>query len=237
MQRTLSIRSAVLGALCVLSVPAPAQQPAPDTLFTVEKYLDYETVADPQVSPDGSQVVYTRRWVNRVEDRWESGLWVMGADGSRNRFLAKGSNASWSPDGTRIAYLNEGEPRGTQVWVRWMDGEGAATQVTRVSHTPANLGWAPDGRSLAFTMFVPKPASWSIGLPAAPEGARWTAAPRIVERLHYRQDRQGFTEPGFVHLFVVPADGGTARQLTSGDWNVGFRFDMLSGNVGWSWTP
>jgi Tol biopolymer transport system component len=47
----------------------------------------------------------------------------------------------------------------------------------------------------------------------------------------------GFTEPGFVHLFVVPADGGTPRQLTRGDWNVGFRFDMLSANVGWSFTP
>jgi dipeptidyl aminopeptidase/acylaminoacyl peptidase len=234
-------RAALLAAvLAVLPAPALVAQQAPAAdMFTVEKYLDYETVGDPQVSPDGSQVVYTRRWVNKQEDRWDAALWVMNADGSRNRFLTRGSNATWSPDGTRIAYLADGEPKGMQVWVRWMDrgGEGAATQVTRAAHSPANLGWSPDGRTLGFTMFVPKPASWSISMPSAPEGAKWTATPRLVERLHFRQDRQGFTEPGYVHLFTVPADGGTPRQLTQGEWNVGYRFDGLAGGVGWSWTP
>jgi dipeptidyl aminopeptidase/acylaminoacyl peptidase len=235
-------RRVALLAVALAALPASAvaaqQAPAAD-MFTVDKYLDYETVADPQVSPDGSQVIYTRRWVNKQEDRWDSALWVMNADGSRNRFLTRGSSATWSPDGTRIAFLTEGEPKGTQLWVRWMDrgGEGAATQVTRVAHSPGNLGWSPDGRTIGFTMFTPKPASWSIAMPSAPEGARWTATPRLVERLHFRQDRQGFTEPGYVHLFTVPAEGGTPRQLTQGEWNVGYRFDQLAGNVGWSWTP
>jgi dipeptidyl aminopeptidase/acylaminoacyl peptidase len=236
MKRTLKATALVLAALPSLAAPARAQQAPADDLFTVEKYLDLEQVAGPQVSPDGRTVVYTRRWVNRVEDRWDASLWIMDADGSHNRFLARGSSPVWSPDGTRIAYLAEGEPRGTQVWVRWMDAEGAATQVTRVERTPANVQWSPDGKSLGFTMFVPKSTTWSIPLPAAPEGARWTATPRLVERLHYRQDRQGLTEPGYVHLFVVPAEGGTPRQLTRGDWNVGFRFDMLSAEVGWSFT-
>jgi dipeptidyl aminopeptidase/acylaminoacyl peptidase len=203
----------------------------------VEKYLDYEQAADPQISPDGARIVYTRRWVNRQDDRWESALWIMNADGSRNRFLTRGSNAVWSPDGTRIAYLAEGEPRGTQVWVRYVDAEGAGTQVTRVDRAPANVQWSPDGRALGFTAVVGSAATWAIQMPAPPEGARWTPAPRLVERLHYRQDRTGFSEPGFTHLFVVPADGGTPRQLTSGDWNLGSRFDQLAGGVGWSWSP
>ena len=29
----------------------------------------------------------------------------------------------------------------------------------------------------------------------------------------------GYTDSGFRHLFVVPAEGGTPRQLTDGDWN------------------
>src|SRR5919199_1516759 len=71
-------------------------------LLVIDHYLDYEQVSDPQISPDGSQIVYTRRWVNKLEDKWESVLWIVRADGSRNRFLVKGAGAIWSPDGTRI---------------------------------------------------------------------------------------------------------------------------------------
>ncbi|MDQ3520742.1 MAG: S9 family peptidase, partial [Gemmatimonadota bacterium] len=207
------LRTAVLTLLCIvpLSSAAAQQRPRTDSVFTVEKYFDYETVADPQISPSGNEIVYTRRWINKLEDRWDSALWIMNADGSRNRFLTKGSNAVWSADGKRIAYLAEGEPKGSQIWVRWMDTQGASTQITRVAESPASLRWSPDGRQVGFSMFTPKPATWKIDMPAAPQGAKWTSGPRIVERLHYRQDRRGFTEPGYVHLFTVPADGGTPR--------------------------
>jgi dipeptidyl aminopeptidase/acylaminoacyl peptidase len=199
----------------------------------VNHYLDWEQVSDPQISPDGSQILYTRRWVNKVEDRWDAALWIMNADGSRNRFLAKGSNARWSPDGSRIAYFADGEPKGTQLFVRWMDAEGATSQVTRVSETPANLSWAPDGRSLAFTMLVKNEPSWKISMPAPPEGAKWTPAPRMVDRLHYRRDRTGFIEQGTMHIFLVPAEGGTPRQLTSGDFGV----SELGSGLNYDWTP
>ncbi len=229
-----------LACAAALAGPAArvaAQEKPSDTLFTVGHYLDLEAVADPQISPDGSQIIYTRRWVNKLEDRFETALWIMNADGSRNRFLTKGSSALWSPDGSRIAYLNDGEPKGTQIFVRWMDAEGATSQVTRVSDAPGSLHWSPDGRWIGFTQFVAKPTMWKIDLPAPPDGAKWTKAPRIVDRLHYRQDRVGFTESGYTHLFVVPADGGTPRQITSGDWSVGARFDQLGFGATWDWTP
>ena len=212
----------------------PAQETASDTLLTVNHYLDWEQVADPQVSPDGSQILYTRRWVNQVEDRWDSGLWIMNADGSRNRFLVKGSSARWSPDGTRIAYSADGEPKGTQVFVRWMDAEGATSQVTHVSETPANLTWAPDGRSLAFTMLVKSETPWKISMPVAPEGAKWTPAPRIVDRLHYRRDRTGYIEQGTTQIFLVPAEGGTPRPLTSGDYATS---ELGGSGPNYDWTP
>src|SRR5512147_1134816 len=123
LRRTPALLTACL-ALYAGTSPAQAQDKPVDTFLTVDKYLDYEQVAEPRISPDGSLIVYTRRWVNRIEDRWESALWMVSADGSRNRFLAKGSNAVWSPDGTRIAYLADGEPKGKQIFVRFMDAEG-----------------------------------------------------------------------------------------------------------------
>ena len=225
--------SIVAGLAVCLSSAVAAQETASDTLLTVNHYLDWEQVADPQISPDGLQILYTRRWVNKIEDRWDAGLWIMNADGSKNRFLAKGSNARWSPDGTRIAYFADGEPKGTQVFVRWMDAEGATSQVTRVSENPSNLSWSPDGRSLAFTMLVKSETPWKISMPGAPEGAKWTPAPRVVDRLHYRRDRTGFIEQGTNQIFLVPAEGGTQRQLTSGD----FGTSELGAGLNYDWTP
>ncbi|HEX9581303.1 MAG TPA: S9 family peptidase [Gemmatimonadales bacterium] len=208
---------AMLAAL--VSTPVVAQG-RPDRL-TLDLYLEWEWVSDPQVSPDGAQIVFTRRWVDKVHDRMASSLWIMNVDGSRLRKLTDGSSPRWSPDGTRLAFLHTGEPRGTQLFVRWMDAEGATTQITRVEETPAGIAWAPDGGSIAFAMLVPKEERWSIKLPERPDGARWTDDPRVVTRLDYRQDRQGFTDDGYRHVFIVPASGGTPRRLTDGDWNHG----------------
>jgi len=233
-------RSVIAFVICsasLLAAPTYAQQRQSDSVFSVAKYLDFEQVGDPQISPDGSQIVYTRRYVNKMEDRWDASLWVMSADGSRNRFLTKGSSPRWSPDGTRIAFLNEGEPSGAQLFVRYMDAEGATSQVSRVSEPVADIRWSPDGKWIGFSMFVPKQNTWAIDMPAAPTGAKWTPAPKYITDLHYRMDRRGFNRPGFTHLYMVPADGGTARALTSGDWNVGSRFDGQAGAVSWDWSP
>jgi dipeptidyl aminopeptidase/acylaminoacyl peptidase len=187
----------------------------------IEQYLDWEDVQDPQLSPDGRQIIYTRRWVDKLNDRWESSLWIMSADGSRNRFLLNGSAARWSPDGTRIAYTARGEPTGTQVFVRWMDAEGATTQISRLTETPSNLEWSPDGKTIAFNMNVPARDNWTIPMPTPPKGAKWTEPPRVVQRLNYRRDRQGYVDDMYTHIYVVSADGGTARQVTSGNWNHG----------------
>ena len=196
-----------------------AAGPAPTDRLTLDLYWELETVSDPQLSPDGSQIIYTRGWVDKVNDRRESAVWVMNADGSKNRFLVKGSNARWSPTGDRIVYTTQGEPRGSQIFVRYMDAEGAVTQITHMEKAAQGVTWSPDGNSVAFTMPVEQKNSWPIKMPRAPEGAKWTETPRIVERLDYRQDGQGFDDDSYRHIFIVPATGGTPRQLTTGDWN------------------
>jgi dipeptidyl aminopeptidase/acylaminoacyl peptidase len=223
-----------IAALAAFGVAPRAQETHSDTLLTTEHYLDWERVNDAQISPDGARIVYTRQHVNKLEDKWESELWILNADGSQHRFLVKGASARWSPDGKRLMYLAEGEPKGQQIFVRWVDAVGPATQVTHVTETPRDARWSPDGASIAFSMFVPASEKWTISMPEEPKGAKWTPAPRIVGTLHYRQDRIGFLEDGFTHLFVVPADGGTPKPLTTGKWNVGAGELRSGASIDWT---
>jgi len=230
-----SLVAIMLAAGLIAQTALRAQETRSSTRLTTEHYLDWERVSDAQISPDGSRLVYTRQHVNQLEDKWESALWIVNADGSQNRFFVKGSAARWSPDGKRILYLAEGEPKGSQIFVRWIDVDGPATPITHVTETPRGPRWSPDGRAIAFSMFVPEKNTLPISMPPEPKGAKWTPAPRFVESLHYRQDQVGFLEDGYTHLFVAPADGGTPRQLTSGKWNVGA--GELRGTAAFDWTP
>ncbi|MDH5234498.1 MAG: S9 family peptidase [Gemmatimonadota bacterium] len=220
--------AAVAAAVTLAAAPAllGAQRadPRADRL-TLADYLEFEGVADPQLSPDGASIIYTRTWIDKLNDKRMSSIYIMNADGSKPRKLVDGNSPSWSPDGSRIAYTAEGEPNNTtQIFTRYMDAEGAVTQVTRLTSSPANVRWSPDGRTLAFTTQVPKntPAPKAEGQATQyrPRGANWTAAPRVVQSLDYRQDRMGFLPDATQQLFTVPADGGTPRQVTSGEWSA-----------------
>ena len=84
-------------------------------------------------------------------------------------------------------------------------------------------------------MLVAEKNSLPISMPPEPKGAKLTAAPRYVETLHYRQDQVGYLDDGFVQLFVIPSEGGTPRQLTSGRWNL--PAGELRGGAVIDWTP
>jgi len=206
---------AAVFAIAIFAAPSAAQQ-----RLSLDQYMDMESVSNPQISPDGQRVVYTRGWIDEVNDRRESSLRIMDADGSRDRHLVDGSGAAWSPDGTRILFTAAGEPRGSQLFVRWMDAEGAVTPVTRLENGPSNARWSPDGNWIDFTSRVSDKADFAgVDLPSRPEGAQWEREPKVVERAAYKRDGIGYVDTGWTHVFVVPANGGTPRQLTDGDWN------------------
>jgi dipeptidyl aminopeptidase/acylaminoacyl peptidase len=216
-----AVRHAVIAlcAVAVLAHPARAQRP---TTLQLQDYLDWEEVQSPQLAPDGARIIFQRRWIDKTNDKWESSVWMMKADGSQARFLVNGSGARWSPDGTRIAYVGKGEPSGSQIFVRYMDAEGAVTQISRLTESPSNLEWSPDSKSIVFTMSVPAKRDdpfARVAMPAAPKGAKWTEPPKVVTRLAYRSDRTGFVDEAWTHVFTIDAGGGTARQVTDGDWN------------------
>ena len=152
--RAWRIARATLSVAVFATTPIVAQQ-RPQNRIALEQYLDWEEVQNPQPSPDGTKIIFGRRWVDKMNDKWETSIWMMNADGSQPRALVQGSDVQWSPDGKRIAYIAKGEPSGSQIFVRYMDAEGATTQISHLTESPSGLEWSPDGKTIAFSMNVP----------------------------------------------------------------------------------
>ena len=87
-----------------------------------------------------------------------------------------------------------------------------------MQESPSSLSWSPDGKWLAFTMSVQSPTKPIAKPRTKPEGAKWAKKPITVTTTRYQYDGQGIVEPAYRHVFVVPADGGSARQLTEGNY-------------------
>src|SRR3984957_14405844 len=138
--------------------------------FTVGRYLDLQSASAPKISPDGSQILYTRTMIDKLADKYQSAIWIVNADGSHHRFLAKGSGAIWSADGKSIAFLAPGEPKGVQIFALQLGVQGPPSQLTWLTEEPANLRWSPEGKWIGFTMRVPDEEKGGIELRGAPEG-------------------------------------------------------------------
>jgi len=183
--------------------------------------FELEYAGNPQVSPDGRQIVYERVSMDIITDRPRSNLWIINTDGSGHRPLLSGrqsyNSPRWSPDGSRIAYISgmEGSP---QLYIRWMD-TGQTALLSNLTEAPGDIAWSPDGKWIAFSMQVVKEKEPLAKAPAKPDEAEWAPPVKVIDTLVYRVDGEGFLEAGYSHLFVISTDGGTPRQLTSGDFN------------------
>ena len=189
--------------------------------FEMMDVFQLEFASDPQISPDGRHIVYERNSMDIMEDRRRTELWTLDADGSNHRKLTSRSvgesSPRWSPDGSMLAYLSKEEGK-TQIFVRWMDA-GQSAVLTQVLDSPRGIAWSPDGQHIAFSMLVPEPEPSLVTLPTKPKGAKWADPPKLIERVRNREDGIGYLPHGFDHLFVVPVAGGTARQVTTGDFH------------------
>jgi len=196
--------------------------PADPSRFQPLDVFELEWASDPRISPDGSRIVYVRNWMDVMTDRRRSDLWTVSADGSDHRPLTHGGSdrsPRWSPDGSKILYLSA-ENGSSQLWVHWLD-TGRSAPITRLTESPSGLAWSPDGRWIALTLPVPVRSEPFAEMPPKPEGAEWAPPPKVIDKVVYRADGAGYLPDTFTHLFVVPAEGGTPRQLTSGDFQHG----------------
>lgn len=189
--------------------------------FSSLDIFELEYANDPRISPDGQQVVYVRKSLDIMTDSTRNNIWTVKADGTEHRPLISGRQSAyfprWSPDSSKIAYLSSSEGS-LQLYVRWMD-TGQTALVTNLAESPNSITWSPDGRQIAFSMAVKVSKKPLAIAPQKPKGAHWAPAVKLIDSLIYRADGAGFLESSFSHIFVVPSEGGTARQITQGNFN------------------
>jgi dipeptidyl aminopeptidase/acylaminoacyl peptidase len=128
----------------------------------------------------------------------------------------------WSPDGTKLAFLSKVGPK-DQLFVQEMTGGGTGTQLTSIADGVGLQRWSPDGKWIAFLGAVLGDGEAVVDDPRTPESReqlRRAPVARVVRRLDYKHDGRGYVDGRYHHLFVVPAEGGEAKQLTNGPWDV-----------------
>ncbi|MFN2637258.1 MAG: prolyl oligopeptidase family serine peptidase [Gemmatimonadaceae bacterium] len=234
------LKSLVLALpIALIVAPAPtitAQQRRPITETDLFKFV---WAADPQISPNGTQVLFVRVNVNEEKDRYETTIYVVPADGSAPpRPLTSGKNdraPRWSPNGKDIAFVRtpdpvDGKSKPSQIYLISMDG-GEARALTDVPKGAGTPVWSPDGRTIAFVS-TPNPDS-----SASPANARKTSDSlekkhksdvRVITRAQYRWNGGGYNEPdSYDHIWTVPttlsasAALPTPRQITNGTFDEG----------------
>ena len=218
----------MLVATPVVAQPVPLASEA--ARFQAQDLFNLEVASDPQISPDGSRIVYVRQTADIMTDRMRPTIWMIDVrTGQQSPLVASAGSHSqprWSPDGTRVAYISTAEGGRAQLFVRWIDS-GESVRVTNLPNTPTGLSWSPDGTKIAYSVLVAGQAPKLGTALTKPEGAQWAPPLEVIDSVAYRADGQGYLKPGYRQVFIAPADGGGARQVTDGQFHH-------SGKLSWS---
>ena len=203
--------------LALACLPASVVSAQENRRFTVEELLKVRRVGDPQVSPDGKGVAFTIGDVNWDANKVVTQIYVTPVDGGSIKQLTNGASSAtsprWSPDGKKIAYITGG-----QIWVMENDGDNKEP-VTRISTNAAAPVWSPDGKWIAFTSEVYPDCSDDDCNKKRDEAAEKSKVKaHITTRLLFRHWDE-WRDVKRTHVFLVSSKGGTAKDLTPGDFD------------------
>ena len=186
--------------------------------FSVHDMLAMERISDPQISPDGSRLVFGVRVTDLQANRGRTDLWMVDSDGGNLRQLTSHegseSNARWSPDGRSLFFL-AARSGTSQVWRLPLDG-GEAEQMTEEPIDLPGFALSPDGEHIAYSMDVFVDCETvQCTRERLDSEAESPAAGRVYDRLlvrHWDTWKDGRRS----HLFVRPLTGGVAVDVMRG---------------------
>lgn len=182
--------------------------------LTSEDLFGFKLVSDPRFAPDNARVAYVVTTIEKDKNDYRSSIYVNSVAGSDNRRLtradAKDSQPHWSPDGKHLAFLSNRADK-PQIWLIRADG-GEAWQASELPEAVSSFAWSPDGQN-----FVAISKSVEGQEKEKKDDDKDKSDVRRITRARYRFDGVGFFDDKRAHIWLVPAFGGGARQLTNAD--------------------
>lgn len=195
--------------------------------ITSEDLLRFHWVSEPQVSPDGSRVVFVKKHVGD-KNQYVRDLWMVAADGdgTPSRFTAgeRDAHPRWSPDGEWIGFIAARDKVKPQVY-RIAAAGGEATAITSFPEgSIGDFAWSPDGRQIAVS-FRERAEKWTAKAQKDRDEKGLSTPPREVDDWWYRLDGDGYFDADRYRLYLVDLVTGAHRKVFDKDATGLFSFD------------
>jgi dipeptidyl aminopeptidase/acylaminoacyl peptidase len=189
--------------------------------FQVEDLQHLSRVASPHVSPDGKWVAFTVTRSDVEKNRSVTNIWrvpAAGGDPQQMTFAEAGTNGDvrWSPDGNYLYFISNRVDNKPQIFRLPANG-GEAKQLTKFPTGVDAYILSPDGKTIAITASVfPSCADMACDEKMAKARTDNPVKVRVITEIPFRR-WDTWVDGMRNHIFVFPAEGGAAKDLTPGD--------------------
>jgi dipeptidyl aminopeptidase/acylaminoacyl peptidase len=207
-------------AVCIGIDTVRAQTGRP---MTIDDLLAAVRVADPQLSPDGRTVIYTRTTTDLKSGRRNADIWRVPSDGGAASELIAGDKTEntprVSPDGGRLAFISTRDGA-AQVYVAAADGSDVRRITDLAMGVQPPLVFSPDGSKVAFVSDVyPECPDEACNKQKKEEVDKSPVKVRRLTRLlsrHWDEWRENVRH----HVFVADIAPRRAVDVTPGDFDA-----------------